>query len=175
MTQPLPNAAPKKSQWWVWMLAALGGLVILFPVATALAIYGVRKYLIQAKTAEARAASTQIAATISQCASQTPARRALPPTAHAIPPSLESVRGMKYQSSPAEWNDEAYSCGHFVLVEPQYFQYQWVRTSVTRGLVRSVADLDGDATPDFTFEQEVTCSESGSCTVGAFVQRDGPQ
>src|SRR6185436_2037460 len=134
----------KKGHWWVWLLAALGGLVILFPVATALAIYGVRKYLIQAKQAEARAAFAQLATSISRCASQTPGRRDLPPTAHAIPPSLESVRGMKYQSAPAEWEEEAYACGHFVLVEPQYFQYQWVRTTATRGLVRSMADLDGD-------------------------------
>jgi hypothetical protein len=78
---------------------------------------------------------------------------------------------MKYQSAPDDWDDAAYTCGHFRLADPQYFQYQWVRTSATRGFVRAAADLNGDATPDFTFEQEVTCAETGSCTVGPFVDR----
>jgi hypothetical protein len=153
------------------MLAALGGLVILFPVATALAIYGLRKYLLSAKQAEARHASAQLASSISQCASRAPGRRVLPPTARAVPASLERVRGMKYQSAPGEWNDEAYTCGHFSLSDPQYFQYQWVRTSPTLGVVRAMADLDGDGQPEFRLEQEVICVENGSCTVGPLVER----
>jgi hypothetical protein len=171
MTQGQPDARPKRGSWWIWLLVALGGLVFLVPMFAALAIYGVRKYLIQAKQAEARMASATLAAAISKCPSRTPGRSVLPPTSRAVPPSLASVSGMKYQSATADWQDEAYVCANFRISDPQYFQYQWLRTSPTRGVVRSVCDLNGDGEPDFTFEQEVTCTETGMCTVGPLVER----
>jgi hypothetical protein len=172
MTQGQPEPRPKRSSWWIWLLVALGGLVFFVPMFAAFAIYGVRKYLINAKQAEARMASTTLAAAISRCHSQASGRSSvLPPTSRPVPPTLASVSGMKYQSAPADWQDEAYVCANFRISDPQYFQYQWLQTSPTRGVVRSVCDLNGDGEPDFTFEQEVTCTETGRCTVGPLVER----
>src|SRR5262252_2323371 len=98
MTQPMLDGPPKKGRWWVWLLAALGGVVVVMPILAALAIYGVRKYLIQAKQAEARAASAVLSAAIARCPSRSGGRRSeLPPTSRAVPARLESVSGMKYQ------------------------------------------------------------------------------
>jgi hypothetical protein len=121
----------------------------------------VRKYLIEAKTTEGRTAIAALASGIAQCTTGA----TLPPTSRAVPPSLESVRGMKYQSVPAEWQEQAYACARFRLADPQYFQYQWVRIAPTVGAVRALADLDGDGVPDVSLEQKVSCSGPGVCAV----------
>jgi hypothetical protein len=165
MTQPVTDQPPRKRTWLIVVLviAGLGGCFFL--VGIPLAIYGVRKYLIQAKTAEGRNAITVLAQGIARCPSAG-GRAALPPTARAVPSDLASVRGMKYQSAPGEWQDEAYTCAHFRISDPQYFQYRWVRTSPTQGTVHADADLDGNAEPDIQLEQDVTCTDGATCTVG---------
>src|SRR5579859_1390576 len=167
MTQPVTDQVPRKKKTWLIVVIVIAGACgFLFLIGIPLAIFGVRKYLISAKSAEGRNAVGVLAQGIARCPSATAGRPTLPQTAHAVPANLASVQGMKYQSEPAEWQDEAYTCANFRISDPQYFQYQWVRTSPTQGTVRALADLDGNGEPDFDLEQDVTCANGGACTVG---------
>jgi hypothetical protein len=167
MTQPIAEQAPRKKTWLVvvFVIAGIFGFILLIGVP--LAIFGVRKYLIEAKTSEGRNVVTALAQGIARCHSAEAAGRfTLPPSARPVPRDLASVQGMRYQSAPADWQDEAYSCARFQLTDPQYFQYQWVRTSPNHGIVRALADLNGDADPEIQLEAEVTCADGAACTVG---------
>jgi type IV pilus assembly protein PilA len=173
--EPLP-AAPSKLGGGKMVLIVLAVVaacgVPLLGILAALSIYGVRKYMTNAKSAEATANVQRLAAGIQRCASEadpsTGQPRGLPESSPAVPSSLVAVRGAKYQSSPAEWSGGAYSCAAFRLSGPQYFQYRWELRTATSGAAVGVADLDGDGTIDVSAEQPVTCAAGGACTVGAF-------
>ena len=173
VTSVEPAAPPQRRfvQTWVIVASTVGGFVLFFVVLSPFAIYGLRQHLIGAKRAEANDVSARLAQAIAKCTSASGG--ALPPTARPVPPSLASVRGMKYQSAPGDWQDEAYACARFQLATPQYFQYQWVRTSPRRGVVRALADLDGDATPELKVEREVTCEDAATCAIGDPVELPG--
>ena len=56
----------------------------------------------------------------------------------------------------------------FAMRDPQYFQYQWERTSDTTGVAHARADLDGDGRAECDYELHLTCTRVGeglSCTV----------
>jgi hypothetical protein len=157
------------------VVAVLFGGVIVVGILAALAIHGFRNYLTAAKTAEGHEAVAAIARDVVQCAEREPsgdpdeadnAGGGLPPTTAPVPATLASIQGSKYMSSPGEWTTPGWDCIKFSMMSPQYFQYQWVRTSATTGVARAVADLDGDGAPEVTFESQVTCTTSPtlSCT-----------
>ncbi len=178
--QPLPAAPSKltggKMVLIVLAIVALCGVPIL-GVVSALAIYGVKKYLVNAKSAEATGNVQRLAAGIARCSGEvdpaTGQPRGLPDSSAAVPSSLAAVAAAKYQSSPGEWSG-AYTCAGFQIFGPQYFQYRWERRTPTSGVVAAVADLDGNGAIDATAEQPVTCSASGACSVGAFTSSKGP-
>jgi hypothetical protein len=164
--QPPPNAPPgapaKKSSAPLILLIVLGGVFLILPmlgVLSALAIYGVRKYIVNAKQAEGRAAVTALAQGIARCAG---ADGRLPETSRSVPPELGMISGKKYLSHPAEWDDPAFRCAGFSMSTPQYFQYQWVKTSDEAGSARARADLDGNGITEIDLELEVSCS-AGAC------------
>ena len=138
-------------------------VVAVVGVMAVLAIYGVRRYLVQAKTAEARAATTQLARGMVACAE---ASGALPRTSAPVPPDVP--RGAKYQSAPADWTDPAFACAHFSMMSPQYFRYQWVATSGTSATARAEGDLNATGKTATTVEVDVECTRGAtlSCTVG---------
>src|SRR5262245_47176451 len=105
MTQPTAEQTPRKRTWLVVVLVLAGACGLFLFIAVPLAIYGVRKYLIQAKAAEGRNAVTALAQGIAKCqpAVQVAGRSALPPTAQPVPRELTAIQGMKYQSVPGEW------------------------------------------------------------------------
>ena len=157
-----PPSQAKRSQTWV--IVAVVVLVLAVPilgVVSAVAIYGVRRYLIQAKTAEARVAVTELAKGIAKCGAD---QGELPETSAKVPVELEAVRGHKYKSAPDDWSDEAFRCAQFRMIEPQYFQYQWVLKDAEQGTVVAVADLDGDGVVDIGIDLQVDCS-GDSCRV----------
>ena len=144
-------------------LIAVPIVVAMVGVMTALAIYGARKYIVNAKRAEAQAVTAELARGIARCATQ---RGQLPPTSAPVPADLAHIRGMKYQSAARDWADEPFVCAGFSLTDPQYFQYQWVKQSDQSGVVQAIADLDGDGQPDGEHRVEVVC-ERGQCSLGA--------
>ena len=163
MTQSTPEK-PKKSPVVVVLIvvAAIAALAVpAIGIMSVLAIYGVRRYLVQAKSAEGRSGVTSLAMGVARCAE---AGGKLPPTSHRVPASLSSVSGVKYVAASSEWSgDPAFSCAGFSMSTPQYFQYQWEKLSETTGVARAIADLDGDGTADASFEAEVVCAPGGAC------------
>lgn len=174
----VPPATPSKLTGGklVLIVLAIIGLcaVPLIGILAALSIYGVRKYVINAKLDEASRDVPRLAAGIARCADEPDtagAKRGLPESS-AVPASLAPLRGTKYQSSPAEWGG-AFACAGFSRVGPQYFQYQWEKRSPTSGAAIALGDFDADGTAEVRVEQEVTCASGGACTVGPLV-KSGP-
>ena len=136
-------------------------VVAIVGVLAVLAVYGVRKYIANAKTAEARNSLGQISkdvVTAYEGESVAPAvlgegvstaiLRALCPSATlTVPAAIADVGGKKYQSSKGDWNtDQAakagFSCIKFELTSPQYFLYDY-KQAATAGVG---AALGGTAT-----------------------------
>jgi type IV pilus assembly protein PilA len=140
-------------------------VVAIIGVLAALAIYGVRKYLLNAKTAEARSALGRI----SKDASSAFDRERMVGTAmtlgsvraatnqlcvsagNKVPATAASIKGQKYQSDPQNWDDGAgWACLRYTMQDPQYFMYNYTATGT--GAVGATfdataeGDLDGDST-----------------------------
>lgn len=158
-------AAKKKGlPTWVIVLIviAAAGPVVLGIVA-ALSIYGVRKYVMQAKRQEAMQLLTVWGTGMVHCAEK---EGHLPPSSAPVPATLGAISARKYQSAASDWAEPAFTCSGFAVAEPQYFQYQWERTTDSQGVLHAVADLNGDGTPDESFEARISCS-GASCTATA--------
>lgn len=114
-------------------------VVAIIGVLAALAIYGVRKYLANAKTAEARTALGRIAKDAASAWDRESMAgdvldpggtavnsKTLCPSAAAPVPSDEAlVANMKYQSTNGEWKAAGWECLRFMMDGPQYFQYNY--------------------------------------------------
>lgn len=168
-----PDAAPfgvpapkRKSRVGLWIGVAIGCGVLLISgigVFAAIGIYGTRKYIREAKMAEAEHMLGAISAGMVRCAAE---GASLPPSSAPVPASLADVSGRKYMSAPSDWSAPAWKCAGFTIGDPQYFQYRWVRQSPTQGMATAVADFDGDGKPDARFRERVTCSTPGRCAHG---------
>jgi len=143
-------------------------VVAIVGILAVLAIYGVRKYLANAKTAEASNSLGQIAknaaaeyekesmtATILSPGSSAGISRALCKSASlSVPSAIASVKGQKYQSAASEWNVDAvgnsgFACLKFTMDAPQYYMYSYQSpgTGSSGDSFVSVAngDLNGDS------------------------------
>jgi type IV pilus assembly protein PilA len=142
-------------------------VVAIVGVLAALAIYGVQKYVKNAKTTEARAAVSRLAkdattayarpkmagavlapgavseSSVSLCAS----------AANTVPTAgLGSVASQKYQSSAAEWNSGSttagWACLRFSMSDPQYYMYSYTASGNSSPgdsfTAMANGDLDGD-------------------------------
>jgi type IV pilus assembly protein PilA len=138
-------------------------VVAIVGVLAVLAIYGVRKYIANAKTAEARNNLGQISkdagsafdrekfasATVIAAGGSTSVLRALCSTAAAKVPTA-APSAAKYQSSSADWQagDAAtgWQCLKFTIGDPQYYSYGYTATVSTSGSYTATAngDLNGN-------------------------------
>lgn len=140
-------------------------VVAIIGVLAALAIYGVRKYVLNAKTAEARTNVGRIAkdattafakpkmsgavmdlgeaseSSIALCAS----------AASAVPDDEEQIKGAKYQSRPSDWggnNATGWQCLNFSMEDPQFYQYNYEAEGTNQDgdtfVATAKGDLDGD-------------------------------
>jgi type IV pilus assembly protein PilA len=144
--------------WLIVLLVVVGCFVLFGGVLTALAIYGVRKYIAAAKQVEARNSLGQIA---KDAAAAYQARASGAQGAHAlcasasrsVPASAAFIRGTKYRSTPAEWmvdspRNAGFACLQFSMDVPQYYMYSYRATG--RGSpgdsfeARANGDLNGD-------------------------------
>jgi type IV pilus assembly protein PilA len=148
-------------------------VVAIVGILAALAIYGVTRYMKNAKTAEARNSIGQIAKDAAAAYSRekmapgvmgagdsTAVSNSICKTASAkVPVNMSQIQAMKYQSSPAEWAplneafDVGWTCLKFSMDQPQYYRYDYTATATDpkTDTFDAVAegDLDGDGT-DFS-------------------------
>jgi type IV pilus assembly protein PilA len=136
-------------------------VVAIIGVLAVLAIYGVRKYIANAKTAEARNSLGQIAKDASVAAerekgtqavlaagSVSNLMRAFCATATPVPSSGAAPQAQKYQSTLADWTtggaDTGWQCVKFSLEEPQYYEYEYVAADTSAFSGNFVANARGD-------------------------------
>jgi type IV pilus assembly protein PilA len=142
--------------WLVIFLAVLGALFVVLPVFSVLAIYGVRKYIANAKTAEARNSLGQIAkdaVAAYEGAPGTTGHALCASASRSVPETASYIRGAKYQSSERDWMVDAprnagFACLRFSLDAPQYYMYSY--RAVGRGSAGDsfVATANGDLNGD---------------------------
>jgi type IV pilus assembly protein PilA len=149
-------------------------VVSIVGVLSVLATYGVRKYIANAKTAEARNGLGRMSnAAIIAYENEHMASPVLTPGAlsaitrqlcqsasKTVPASISQVTGAKYQSSNADWSvdgagNSGFACLHFTIDEPQYFMYTYTATGSSKPgdsfTATANGDLDGNGVPS-TFQ-----------------------
>jgi type IV pilus assembly protein PilA len=152
-------------------------VVAIVGILAALAVYGVSRYVKNAKTAEARNnlgrmgkdavnafQRETMAGTVLTLGGKADVIHSLCASAPPVP-SASAPKAAKYQSKPSEWLGNQWACLRFSMNEPQYFQYEYQSvggdangtgfTCIAKG------DLDGDGADFSTF------------TMGGKIQQDG--
>jgi type IV pilus assembly protein PilA len=144
-------------------------VVAIVGVLAALAIYGVRKYLLNSKTAEARNAVGQMAkdaktaferesmsgAILGAGESAAQSNNLCLTATKGVPDDKAKIAGKKYQSDPdpdKDWGLDhktagtGFACLKFSLTDPQYYMYTYTGTAGASGTFDAVAqgDLNGD-------------------------------
>lgn len=141
-------------------------VVAIVGVLAALAIYGVNKYVANAKTTEARTAVARIAkdattayqrpqasGTILEPGDTARMTNVLCPASSKVPAAVPA--GMKVQSNPTDWTNVGWTCLRFSMTDPQQYQYEYVAPtgdeearSAEGATFEAIAqgDLDGDTT-----------------------------
>jgi len=134
--------------------------VALAAVLSALAMYGLARYVRHAKTAEAIGSVSAIAAAAAayydnsdgaQPVGTTPeaarAMRHFPPPSNGTVPPLDMVRGKRYQSSLGDWSAPPWSDMRFSIPQPQYFAYSFDSQGSgvgAKAAATAQGDLDGN-------------------------------
>jgi type IV pilus assembly protein PilA len=170
-------------------------VVAIVGVLAALAIYGVRKYLLNSKTAEVRNAVGQMAkdakgayeresmaaAVLVGGASAAVSNNLCTSATKPVPAAKESIAGKKYQSASSDWTvDEAtpgagFACLRFTISDPQYYMYDYAGTVGGAGkfTASGYGDLNGDGTTStFALAGEVT---AGTVFVSPNFVEDKPE
>ncbi|MBK7581856.1 MAG: type II secretion system protein [Myxococcales bacterium] len=165
-------------------------VVAIVGVLAALAIYGVRKYIANAKTAEARNSLGQMSkdsasayaregmagAVLGLGSVANISNKLCDKASATIPASSASIKGQKYQSSPAEWSVDSaklhtgFACLKFTMTDPQYYMYTYASNGAgdTTGWFNAVANgnLNGDGTlSTFTMAGKVQSGTAGGLEV----------
>ncbi len=130
-------------------LVVLMIVVAIIGVLAALAIYGVRKYIANAKTAEARMSLGRIAKDASAAFNRESMASAVlvadgtgkagianalcTSATNTVPAAIATIDGTKYQSAASEWNvgsmTAGWACLKFSLQDPQYYMYSYASST----------------------------------------------
>jgi type IV pilus assembly protein PilA len=157
-------------------------VVAIVGILAVLAIYGVRKYLANAKTAEARNSIGEMAkdaaaqyekesmpGTVLAMGTSAALSRSLCKGASvSVPTAKAAIAGAKYQSSPSEWNVDAagnsgFACLKFSMDAPQYYMYAYASggggAPTNSFTCTANGDLNGDgALSTFTLSGAINAS-----------------
>ena len=166
-------------------------VVAIVGILAVLAIYGVRKYIANAKTAEARNSIGQIAKDAAAAVEREKGTQAIVPagttsdlmrafcsTSTLVPGSVP--KGQKYQSQASDWSGTAttgWMCLKFSMDEPQYYQYQYTASDTnpaSGAFVASAAgDLNGDGNPS-SFSVSGS-AQNGTVAISPNIQELNPE
>jgi type IV pilus assembly protein PilA len=166
-------------------------VVAIVGILAVLAIYGVRKYLANAKTTEARNSLGQVSKdAIAAFERETMSGAVLlPGTSTAVSrapcltdpsnpiPATTSIAGKKWQSAPSNWaggraTNAGFFCLHFEMDQPQYFAYSYTAVPSTSFTATANGDLNGDSVlSTFSITGSV---QSGSLTVAPSILETSP-
>jgi type IV pilus assembly protein PilA len=185
----------KKSRGFT--LVELMIVVAIVGILAALAIYGVRKYMANAKSAEARNSLGQIskdastaynrehmaAGIIADGKGAGVSNQLCDKADKSVPELAADIKGQKYQSKASEWDegtkDKGWLCLKYSMSAPQYYMYGYAATLKTDGTdgstftATSQGDLDGDGTlSTFTMKGEV---RSQQVVVSPTIDEDKPE
>ena len=175
-------------------LVELMVVVMIVGVLAVLAVYGVRKYVANAKSAEARN-SLGVLAKLGAAAVEHPPSQTSFATAGVVtgllrrfcassslvPASMATVSGHKYQSAKTDWTsgdgNTGWSCLAFSMTEPQYYAYSYLATS-TNGYsggftAFAYGDLNGDGR--FSTFSVTGTAYSGSIAISPNIQETNPE
>jgi len=174
-------------------------VVAIVGILSVLAIYGVRKYIANAKTAEARNSIGQIAKDAAAAVEKekgaggivgagsisTLMRAFCSTAANTVPPTSVGVpKAQKYQSQTSDWGasdstdgTQGWRCLKFSMDEPQYYMYSYTsgNTDANAGNFTAVAngDLNGDGnTSQFTV---LGSALSGAVAISPNVSESNPE
>jgi type IV pilus assembly protein PilA len=150
-------------------------VVAIIGVLAALAIYGVKKYVTNSKTAEARQMLGRISkdaaaayhrenlsgAVLTAGSATAISQRLCSSATNTVPAAKGSIAGQKYQSQKSDWDTGSstvgWRCLKFGIDGPQYFMYQYAASNETTATGTFAAyafgDLNGDGTLS-TFEMD---------------------
>jgi type IV pilus assembly protein PilA len=172
-------------------------VVAIVGVLAVLAVYGVRKYIANAKTAEAKNSLGQIgkdavtafegermSSTVLVEAAQTAVIRQMCQngTQVSVPGTITDIGGKKYQSKKVDWSNTAdvtantgWPCLKFEMTAPQYYQYSYGAAGTSTGTFSTEAkgDLNGDAVySTFTMLGSI---QNGRLTLGPSIGEVSPE
>jgi type IV pilus assembly protein PilA len=175
-------------------------VVAIVGVLAVLAVYGVRKYIANAKTAEAKNSLGQMgkdavtayegekmAATVMTVGESTGVLREMCAKATAtVPDGKAKIKGQKYQSNKADWSNATdvpinagFPCLKFEMTAPQYYMYNYDAPAANRGdndaefTATAQGDLNGDDQLS-TFEQKGKIQQ-GRLTIAPSIREDSPE
>jgi type IV pilus assembly protein PilA len=175
-------------------------VVAIIGVLAVLAIYGVRKYIANAKTAEARNSLGQIAKDAAAAVEREKGTQAILGAGNTsalmrsfcsgsgattgVPTGgVTNVKGQKYQSKASEWAQGSatseWQCLKFQLEEPQYYEYEYscagASTDASQGGFTATAhgDLNGDGNSSQFLIQG--SAYSGAVAISPNIQETSPE
>ncbi len=159
-------------------------------VISALAMYGVARYVRHSKTAEAIGSTTAIAqqATVyfndsdaHQPAGTKPdsshAMRHFPSSSRVSVPRLEDVKGKKYQSAIGDWATSPWLDLHFSMTQPQCYAYSFEATGsgvTAKATATAQGDLDGNGVYS-TYAATVTPDETLTAKIDPVIVKDAEE
>jgi len=165
-------------------------VVAIVGVLAALAIYGVQRYIANAKTAEAKNSIGQISkdaqsafarehmstAEVMKAGDTAKVSNRLCLDGPAVPAAIPEAE--KVQSGADEWTD-GWKCLRFSMSEPQYYQYTYDSDSSatepgTKFEAKAQGDLDGDKTPS-TFSIVGEVQAGGELFVSPTIAETDPE